>query len=101
MPSLAALCHPLLPLVLTMAVLTMALAGAARADGDQPAPAQTDVALQQAGSSLPPRAAADPARADMPPQPHPFAAAKPDDERMFMLMLFSRTTIGTFGRLGQ
>lgn len=93
MPSLAPLCHPLLPLV-----LTMALAGAARADSDQAAPGESaNVALQQVGSSLPPRAAT----ADMPPQPHPLAAAKPDDEQVFMLMLFSRSTIGAFGRLGQ
>jgi hypothetical protein len=97
MPSHAPFCHPLLPFL-----LTMALAGAARADGDRQAPTQTaSVALEQAGSSLPPRAAADPARADMPPQPHSFAAAKPDDEQIFMLMLISRTTIGAFGRLGQ
>jgi len=89
----APIATPLLPLL-----LAMALSGPARADGEQGAPGGTTaIAMQQEGSSLPQRI--DPA-ANVPP-PHLFAAAKPDDERIFMLMLLSRTTFGAFGRLGQ
>lgn len=85
---------PLLPLF-----LAMGLAGA-RADGNQgPAGSLDPAALQQEGSSVPPRG--DPATNLPPPPAHPLAVTKPDDERILMLMLLGRSTFGAFGRLGQ
>jgi hypothetical protein len=85
---------PLLPLF-----LAMGLAGA-RADGIEGQAGGPDpVALQQEGSSVPPRG--DPATNRPSPPAHPTAVTKPDNERVLMLMLLGRSTFGVFGRLGQ
>jgi len=85
------------------AALALALApasiGAARAD-DAALRASADAApaLQQV-ASVP--SAAGSGSSVPPPPAHATVQPKPEDQRLFMLMLLSRTSFGAFGQMGQ